>query len=205
MNADRKSQELAVLRASEKLPDVLARLSREDREYIEILISTTLRDTDRLEVTDLWETGELASTFCVLVVSGTHQEDEMRIAQELLFWKAFVAKDSAVVRCVQTSERKEYRCCSGKFEIVNCPTLVFSDSPAMESFVKVEAGLLFNLAAQKNGIERFLNKVHSLIENGNNLTAIEKILQSEKFWTSLKLVYSEIKGIVSVSVAAKLG
>jgi len=130
-------------------------------------------------------------------MSGINQEEEQGIANELLFWKTFLAKHSARVICIQSSDRKEFRCCSASFGVVNCPTLIFSDGPNMDCFVKIDPQLLSKLAAQKGGLQRFFTKMHSLVENGQNILDVQLMLDTERFWTGLKLVYKEVKSLIS--------
>lgn len=188
----------------DKLALMLAQITSDDRDYLETLVRTALQLREKVDIADLWRKEELASTYWILLLTGIHQDEEIKVAQDLIFWKTFVAKDSALVRCVQNSERRDYRCCSSRFQIVNCPTLVFSDSPNMESFVKVDAGLLFALAAQPGNLQRFFTRLHSLAENGSALEEIQSALVSDRFWAALRIVYTDVKSLVSFSFGAKL-
>jgi hypothetical protein len=186
--------------ALEKLAAILDSRSVDDRLMIETLVRRALQEPQRIQTSDLWDRQEMSASYWLLVITGVHQEEEMKIARELLFWKAFVSRDSASVRCIQSSDRGEYRFCSSRFQTVNCPTLIFSDSPEMLEYLKIDSTLLFMLADQKNGIERFVNKIHSMIENGANLGDIQSGLHEERFWKNLKLVYSELKNVISIKI-----
>jgi hypothetical protein len=191
-------------RIPEKLAAYLSQMEATDRALLEAIFQTALLESHTIEVLDLWEHKELPVTYWVLLLTGVNQEEEMAIANTLLSWQAFFAKHSARVLCVQSSERSEFRCCSSSFEVVNCPSLIFSDSPDMQSFVKFESELLFTLINQKGGFQRFLTKLHSLVENGDSLTDIKAMLLTEKFWSALKLAYTEVKSFVSISAKKEL-
>ena len=191
-------------RIPEKLAAYLSQMEATDRAMLEAIFQTAILEAHAIEVLDLWERKELPVTYWILLLTGVNQEEEMAIANTLLSWQAFFVKHSARVLCVQSSERSEFRCCSSSFEVVNCPTLIFSDSPDMQSFVKVEPELLFALINQKGGLQRFLTKLHSLVENGDSLTDIKAMLLTEKFWSALKIAYTEAKSFISIAAKKEL-
>jgi hypothetical protein len=80
-------------------------------------------------------------------MSSIDQPDEMDIAREMLTWEAFSAGGTAKVLCIPSSD-PESRLCSQAFEIVDFPSLIISNSPRMESHVRIGPTLLFNIAAQ---------------------------------------------------------
>lgn len=185
------------VKVPENLSKYLEHMEADVRVALEELFQSALQEARNLEVFDLWEEPEFAVTYWILLLSGINQEEEKGVANELLFWKTFLAKHSARVICIQSSDRKEFRCCSSSFGVVNCPTLIFSDNPDMDSFVKVDSQLLFKLAEQNGGLQRFFTKIHSLIENGSSIYDVQIMLENEKFWSSLTLVYKEVKSLIS--------
>jgi hypothetical protein len=142
----------------------------------------------------------LAVTYWILLLSGVNQEEEMEIARALLIWKAFIVKDSALVLCVPHSDREQFKCCSSSFGIVKTPSLVLSDNRDMHDYIKIDPQLLFGLSRDRGGLQRFLTEIHSSIENGNGLKNIENQLRTERFWSGMKLVYSEVKDFISISI-----
>jgi hypothetical protein len=202
--AEKIPESKALIKIPERLSSYLAQLKSDDRALLEAVFRAALLEPRELDVLDLWEQQELPITYWILLMTGVNQEEEMKVAQTLLSWNTFFSKHSARVLCIQSSERNEFRCCSASFDVVNCPTLLFSDSPEMESFVKVEPELLFALSGQPGGLQRFLTKVHSMVENGESLVGIKNMLLTEKFWSTLKLVYQEVKGFISFSAKKEL-
>jgi len=190
----------SMTRVPERLTQVLAHMKSDERALVEAIFQNAVLEPQEIEVLDLWVRPEVAVTYWILLLSGVNQEEEIQIAQSLLSWQMFFSKHAARVICIQSSERAEFRCCSSTFDVVNHPTLIFSDSPVMSPFIKVEPELLFTLANQKGGLQRFFTKIHSLIENGESIGSIEGMLVTEKFWRALKLVYDEVKGFISFSV-----
>ncbi len=134
------------------------------------------------------------------MLTGVNQTDEMELARELLAWQAFSAKDSARVLCVQSSERLPFRCCSSRFEVHECPTLIMGYSPQMKSYVKIKPNLLRALSVQSGEFERFLAKTHALAENGRSLKDLQQSMSADAFWRGLKVVYKEIKGLISIKL-----
>jgi hypothetical protein len=198
MNKENPDKE-GLRRLPERLAAYLSQMESNDRALLEAIFQTALIEAqEEFELLDLWDTRELPMTYWVLLLTGVNQEEEMELANVLLSWKEFFSKNSARVICVQSSERNEFRCCSAAFEVVNCPTLIFSDSPDMRPFIKIESELLFKLASQKGGLQRFLTKIQSIVETGDTLIDIENMLLTEKFWSALKIVYTEVKSFVSI-------
>lgn len=183
-----------------KYKDLLAKFEEKDRPKIEELLAIIRKE---LEISDLWEQPELAFTNWILLISGINQQEEMEIAKTLFFWKGIFAKDSARVLCFQSLEHSKFKCCTSHFGSVNYPALMMSDSPEMESFIKIDAQLLFDL--NKDGsLQRFLTTIHSSIENGATLLDIEKELKTERWWSRLKLVYDEVKGLMTFKIGANI-
>jgi hypothetical protein len=171
-----------------------------EREKIDYIFQKALLAVRELAIPDLWEQPELAITYWILLLSGVNQEEEMEIAKILLVWKAFIAKDSAQVLCIPHSDRESFKCCSAVFGAVKTPTLVLSNTRDMEDAILIDPQLLFTLAAQKGGLQRFLTEIHSCIENGASLEDMDRQLRTERFWAGMKLVYSEIKGLISIKI-----
>lgn len=164
------------------------------------LVHGILLELSTLEVVDLWEPREAALTYWILILSGANQTDEMKLASDLLTWQAFFAKDSARILCVQSSEREAFRCCSSTFDVHDCPTLIMSDSPDMGSYLRVEPDLLRRLASSPGELQRFLTRLHTLAENGRSLGQLSDLMAAAAFWRGLKIVYNEVKGMVSIKL-----
>ncbi len=187
-----------------ELINLLARLDFDEKEEVKLLFQKAFDSMhNKVQLIDLWDQPDLALTNWVLLLTGVNQEEELEIAKTLLFWKAFFAKDSSRVLCIQSSEHRGFRCCTRKFGTVSCPTLVLSDTPEMNSFIKIGPQLLYKLTKDKGGLQRFLTRLHISIENGKSLEEIEKELRSEKFWASMKIVYNEVKGLLTFNFNAK--
>src|SRR5258708_7320393 len=179
---------------------LLEKLDTTERRRIESLFNRAFLAVRQLTTVDLWEQPELGVTYWILLLSGVNQEEEMEIAQALLVWKAFIAKDSARVLCIPHSDREEFKLCSLTFGASRTPTLVLSDSPNMADAITIQPELLFSLANKKGGLQRFFTQVHSSIENGDSLTEIKSQLRTNRFWSGVKLVYSEVKGLISIKI-----
>jgi hypothetical protein len=177
---------------------ILSELDSNKREQIEVFFQMALLAVKQpLTVSDFWEQPELTTTYWILLLSGVNQEEEMDVAKTLLIWKAFIAKDSAMVLCVPHSDREQFKCCSSKFGAVKTPTLVLSDSRNMDNSIIIDSQLLLTLSSNKGNLQRFLTEVHSIIENGGTLYDVDSQLRTEQFWKGLKLVYSEVKSLLS--------
>jgi hypothetical protein len=164
------------------------------------LVHAILLELSTLEIVDLWEPREAALTYWILLLSGANQTDEMKLASDLLTWQAFFAKDSARILCVQSSEREAFRCCSSTFDVHDCPTLIMSDSPDMNSYLRVEPDLLRRLTSSPGELQRFLTRLHALAENGRSLRQLSDLMAADAFWRGLKIVYNEVKGMVSIKL-----
>jgi hypothetical protein len=204
MTDDRRPKELRIGRLPLVLEAYLAGKQGEERQGIEELWQAVLAEAQALGFIDLWERRDLSCTYWVLLISGVNQPEEMEIASALLTWKHFFAKDSAMLLCIQSSERREFKCATAKFGAVNCPSLIVSDSPEMDEFIEMKSDLLFALQNSKGALQRFLTRIHQMIENGKSLDDVRASLWSEQFWAGIKVVYTEVKGLVGSSVKTSI-
>jgi hypothetical protein len=201
MSFRRNKQGTDLSKASNALEAIIARLSVEEDVDLVAAIQIAIQHARPVEVIDLWEQRQVALTYWILLLTGVNQEDEMRVAKDLLAWQSFFAKDSARVLCVQSSERESFRCCSGSFSVHDFPTLIFSDSPDMKTFIKVEPRLLHSLSIQPGGLQNFFVKLQSMIENGMSLQQVQDKMIAESFWKGVQVVYKEIKGLISIQIS----
>jgi hypothetical protein len=201
MSSDRdKGRALISLREG-SLTLLAQRLQGEPDTELIVLLRTILAEVRALDVADLWTPREAALTYWILLLTGVNQPDEMNIARDLLSWQAFFSKDSARVLCVQSSEREAFRCCSAAFGAHHCPALIMSDTPDMHSYLKIEADLLKTLITQPGELQRFLARLHTMIENGHSLSDLKDQMTAEAFWRGLKVVYKEVKGFISIKLS----
>ncbi len=199
---DPNEKALLPARLTDRSLKLLARqLQIESNTQGSALIEAILLRVRTVDIVDLWVPREAALTYWILMLTGVNQIDEMQLAGDLLAWQAFFAKDSARVLCVQSSERDPFRCCSSRFQVHDCPTLVMSYSPDMKSYLKIEPNLLRALAGQSGEVQRFLARIHALAENGRSLEDLQQLMAAEAFWRGLKVVYKEIKGLISIKLS----
>jgi hypothetical protein len=201
MTRDKPSKPNLPASRANALRDLANRMVTAGDSEIATIIRTVLIETRTFDVIDLWEPREVALTYWVLMLTGVNQLHEMQIAKDLLAWQAFFSKDSARVLCVQSSERESFRCCSSRFTVHDCPTLVMSDSPEMKNNLKIEADLLKLLSSEPGELQRFLTRLQSLVENGRTIADLKEIMSAEAFWRGLKVVFKEVKGLVSVTLS----
>lgn len=180
---------------------IAQRISQGGATSVEAIVAGVLEEMNRFEPIHLWEQQEAAVSYWVLMLTGVNQPTEMEIATQILVWQTFLAKDSAKLACVQSSDRRAFRVCSAAFGVSACPTLILSDSPDMKNSLAIEAGLLSALMAQPGDLQKFLTRIQSLLENGSTLTDIRNQLDAEAFYRGIKVVYKEVKNFVSIKIA----
>jgi hypothetical protein len=180
--------------------EIIRRLAEDRSAAVDVVVRTVLAEVQRFEVIDLWEQQDVAVTYWVLMLTGVNQQAEMDIARELLVWQAFFSKEAARVACVQSSERTAFKHCSSHFSVHSYPTLLFSDRPDMQSFIRMDAGFLSILAAQEGTLQRFFARLHSMVEGGMSLQRIQDQMMAEAFYRGVKIAYKEIKGLVSIKI-----
>lgn len=181
---------------------LLAQLRAEETTVLQELVSHLIDEVRQIDIVDVWDQDQSASTYWVLLMSGVDQPDEVASAKELLLWSSFFAKHSARVVCIQSSERALFKFCTRYFRVNNWPTLIFSDRPDMVPSISLDGQLLSHLSDSRGGIRKLLTELHALVESGKTIQEIANMLTTEKFWKHLKLVYSEVKNLLSVTVKA---
>jgi hypothetical protein len=182
----------------------LTSLNKEDRQWLKSqnhLIENILKR--RLRITDLWDQSDYAITNWMLLLTSMNQEEEFRIAGELLCWKGLIVRDSARVQCIQSIDQKAFQFCMKKFGASSCPALIFSDDVEMNNFIIIGPQILTRLGKEKGGIQKLLIKMHTAVANGGSLETIKKELKTESFWAGVKLIYSEMKDFLTFSISAK--
>jgi hypothetical protein len=191
------NKELATI-VGDELAQMLSALRINDMQELKRRLRTSLQ----VEVADLWGKPEFARTHWILLINSVDDTMELELSSALLNWKHLTVKDSARLACIQTSDRQQFKFACSRFGISECPALVMSDSPLMEEFLKIDGELLLSLAQHKGGLLRFVNKLHTMIENGAPLAEVGQKLNQDQFWKGLKLVYKEVKSLFSISVSA---
>ena len=172
-----------------------------DRATVKTLLQQVIQATSDITMSDLWEQPELAMTYWILLMSGTNQEEETDIAKALLCWKAFNAKDSAMVLCLTLAD-SSYQHCANQFKAVKTPTLIVSDTRDMYNHLAIDPNLLFKLMSTKGGFQRFVTELHLTIRTGNTIQDIKNQLRKERAWAGIKVFYTEAKSLISISIKA---
>jgi hypothetical protein len=184
---------------STELSDLLRNLEAEKRAKVEALFETALGVARERRIIDLWEQPELASTYWILLISGINEQAEVRVAETLLKWKAFFAKDSTALLCVQSSDRDIFRCCSTTFKIRGYPTLLLGKSSDMLDYIKFDPQIVLTLAAHTGSLQRFLTTVQDIVENGGTLDEVSMLLREGRFWSDLQLAPADVIDFITHS------
>jgi hypothetical protein len=125
----------------------------------------------------------------------------MDIAKHLLVWKAFVVGDSAKLLCISVSKKDFFNVCSAQFEINHPPALIIGNSAEMEDYIKIDSQVLDALTKNDNGdFQRFVTEIHNCLQNGQTLNQVKAKLLTERFWENFKIVYKEIRSIISFKI-----
>jgi hypothetical protein len=172
------------------------------KAQFEALFEQAMAEAEQLEIADLWEQRDRGITYWVLLMTGMNQDEEMGIANSLLSWKAFLAKDAAWVRCIQTSDKREFACCQSRFGPITCPTLAVGYSPNLDSFITIGPELLFKIASAPGCVHRFLTKLHHLVETSPNLRDIEGAIKTPPLWNAIHFHFDAVKELVAHAVTA---
>jgi hypothetical protein len=195
MNPDKR---VWAKRLPAELSSLIRGLEAEERAKIEALFETALTAARDRSIIDLWSRPELASTYWILAISDVTDPEESAIAEALLKWRAFTVKDSALVECLQMSDRDSFKCCAKAFDIARCPSLVVGCSPEMSEYVRFGPKLIRLVHASKT-FHRFLAAVHAPIESRGALRELRTELLEERFWADLEIPSSEAKGLFFAS------
>ncbi len=182
----------------------MEKLGEKDSEIIQEFLNELLEDYNKPTVEDIWHDDKGAISYWIVIINGINNPEEAELANNLLFWKEFFAKDTAKVRCIQSSEIKHFNFCMNHFNVSSCPVIIFSDDPLFRSSIRIDQQLTNQLIDNKNSIQNFFTKVHSMIIRKTSLSDINKTLVNQQFWNYFKLVYTEIKSFVSISVKADI-
>jgi hypothetical protein len=164
-----------------------------------------LRQNASITISTVWHSESEVMSHWLLLIDGVNHKEEEELAKTLLFWREFYAGPLSRARCVQSSERDAFAYCSKLFSVTSPPVLLVSDHPQFGRWLKFDGQLLSHLMAGEGGLQKFLTRVHTEILHGRSLTDINNDLLTEKFWRGVKIVYKEVKGLISIQLNADPG
>jgi hypothetical protein len=186
-------------------PEEIRRVDEILRRNQEALLRDALsaiRDAARMRtLEDLWHRNNGAMSHWILILNGTTGEKEQFLAKEVLFWREVTGGPDARVRCVQSSERQEFAFCAKYFGVTGTPTLIVSDSPACQNALKIDGAVLSRLADTPGAFSQFMTSIHMRIISGSSLSEINDELKTQRFWEVVKIVYKEVKDLVSLKIS----
>lgn len=181
-------------------PAILARLRDEEQRLLTETIAELVRRAREVDVIDVWNTSSLVSSYWVLLMSGPDQEDEIKLATDLLRWHHFSARAFSQVVCLSPAETRLFTLLTSRFAVSKLPTLLLSIEPAMERVVRVEPALLHELSEARGGFRKVLSEIQVIVNNSEGLEAVAAHLQREEFLRQFKRAYKELKSLVSISM-----
>jgi hypothetical protein len=179
---------------------LLSQLSEDERAKFQPLLDGVVADLHKVEIADLWEQRDFAASYWFLVSTGVNQTEEMKIASELLCWKHFFAKDTALVRCVQSSDQRDMECCFSHFGIMEYPTLIVSDNLVMSNFIIFGPDALEILASKHGALNRFLSRTHQWLSTGTSLRDVDIRFRTPGWWAQFKLDAGSTSNLTEVAV-----
>lgn len=191
-------------RNSEKLKVLLEKLEDRDHSILQEFINEIIEEVDKPSIENIWLEDKGAISYWIVVINGINNPEEAELANDLLFWKEFFAKDTAKVRCIQSSEISHFNFCMNHFNVGTCPVIIFSDDPYFRSSIRIDQQLISQIRSGNNGLQNFFTRVHSMMIRKSSLEEINKSLINQQFWNYFKIAYSEIKSFVSISVKADI-
>ena len=186
------------IRSSNQLALIMDALSIKDPQQLRAILEQSIQ----LDVADLWERAELARTYWILLLNSVDNSEERELSSQILTWKHLTVKDSARLSCIQTAEREQFKFACARFGVTECPILLMSDLPLMQQYLKLDGDLLIKLAKGEGKLLQFVNRLHTMVENGYSLEDIGKKLNNERFWQRLQMVYKEVKSLFSINLSA---
>lgn len=191
----------ALLQPEQRIRQLLSRLDDAEAELLADMVSALTKQRDEFDVGDVWHPSEDGLSFWVLFLNGVDDPSEAELAKNLLFWREISSGPLACVRCIPSSERRLFGNCSQCFEFSSAPLLILSTDPQFKEYLRLDEGVLMELLA-KGALQRFFTKLHTQIIRGSALEEINKSLKTERFWKTVKIVYSEVKDFVSLQITA---
>lgn len=153
-------------------------------------------------VSDLWEPGD-ATSYWILLVSGTHRAEHLQIAKELLTWSAFSARSSSRVLCIQSSDVREFAVCASHFGAAEYPCLFLGTAPTMSTHVGLPKAVLQAITSKDGGLHDFLTETHTALIRGDSLENINQRLLKDRTKRFAEVVYRELRSIVSFKGSAE--
>ena len=106
-------------------------------------------------VVSLWPASRTSLSYWVLFVSGINRPDEMKIAEEILVWNAFLSKEVAQLVCAQSSEVFTFDLFYRRYGIKDMPCLMVSNEPSMRNAIVINSDTLRHMSNSDGDIQQF--------------------------------------------------
>jgi hypothetical protein len=153
-------------------------------------------------VVSLWPSSRISLSYWALFVSGINRPDEVKIAQEVLTWNAFLSKEVAQLYCAQSSEVFVFDMFYKRFGLKDMPSLLVSIEPSMKNVLVISSDMLRYLSRNEGDIQQFLARTQMLLTAGGTLKEVAGELRKESFWRWIRAGWSELKSVVSISISS---
>lgn len=178
---------------NERYKEILRLVGGSDDFYFESLFNELIEEVNNPLVEDIWLDDDIAISYWLYVANNIHDTTELDFIKNLLLWKEINGKANSRVKCVHSTDDKNYNCCVKHFKLKSFPSLIISDTPNFENFNIFKRSEI-KLIRRYNPVS-FFNRIHSYIlteENFNNVSLHCKELFNESNYTltDLKILVS---------------
>lgn len=149
------------------------------------------------QIEEIWH-GNINVKVCsywLLLINGIDISNEYKIANEILIWERFQAGGESRSVILQPTDKYFYEV-SKKFDLMEFPAIVLSNSTNMRENIVIKASPLLNLISDKNALRRFIVKTHIQLKNGLSIDSIRKRLKTKEYWEKLIKNIHEFKDLI---------
>ncbi len=171
----------------------LLRLIGDNDFYLEHFLKELIDDINNPTLEDIWIDEPVAVSYWLYIANNPFEQSEIDFIKNLLIWRELHGKSMAKVKCVHSSDNKNYQCCIQNLKVKSFPSLIITNSPDFEKHKVIDGSNLKSIKV--NSPISFFNMIHSHILAGEDFESINFTFNA--FYNEEKTNLNEVKVMIS--------
>ena len=104
------------IKEDEKYLALFQMLKKEEEDFSKELFFDFLLEYTKPTFKNLWIDDNEKNSFWIVLINGIYETHEVKIVKEILFWKELFSRETADIRCFQSSVQRYFNICLKKFQ-----------------------------------------------------------------------------------------
>ena len=159
----------------------------------------------RNTVERIWSPHSERCSMFVLFLVNHVTGSEKTVCDQLLYWHHFLARETASLRCIPSSDSASQYLCR-QLGVTQRPSLLISNSSNLDSYLCLNDQMISRLMRsdgdeqEENFMVTFINEVHAAFNNGCDYEELRKRISRKDLLAKAKISLQEFKSWVTFRV-----